>query len=238
MEQYGVIYMIKNLVNGKIYFGQTVNVKGFDGRYAVDPDYIKKSISNSHLKNSIEKYGLENFEFVKEFDVAYTKEELDGLEDLYICIYDTINPAKGYNKRRGGGNGKPSEESLNKYYRGDKNPFYGHKHTEEWKRKRSETHYDCKGEKHPQYGKPKSEETRKKISETLKKNAENGNKPHRSRKVKCTTTGEVFDTIKEGATKYGCRSSEIIKVCKGKNKTSGKLPDGTRLKWEYVEEES
>lgn len=234
-QPYGIIYMITNNVNGKIYFGQTVNKQGFKGRYSVDKTYFINHVSNTHLKNSIEKYGIENFTFYEQFDVAYSKEELDKLEDLYICIYDTLNPNKGYNKRRGGSSGKPSEESLDKYYRGDKNPFYGHKHTEEWKQRRSETHYDCKGEKHPQFGKSKSDSTRRKISKKLKENAEQGNKPHRSRKVLCVTTGEVFETIKAGAIKYNCRSSEIIKVCKGKNKTCGKLEDGTRLVWKYVE---
>ena len=94
---YGYIYMIKNTVNGKIYFGQTIH--DFDSRYMGD---IEKYTHNDHLRCSIEKYGIENFEITKEFDVAYSKEELDALEDLYICIYDTINYKYGFNKTRGG----------------------------------------------------------------------------------------------------------------------------------------
>ena len=94
---YGYIYMIKNTVNGKIYFGQTIH--DFDSRYMGD---IEKHTHNEHLRCSIEKYGIENFEITKEFDVAYSKEELDALEDLYICIYDTINYKYGFNKTRGG----------------------------------------------------------------------------------------------------------------------------------------
>lgn len=94
---YGYIYMIKNTVNGKIYFGQTI--RDFDSRYMGD---IAKHTHNDHLRCSIEKYGIENFEITKEFDVAYSKEELDALEDLYICIYDTMNYKYGFNKTRGG----------------------------------------------------------------------------------------------------------------------------------------
>ena len=31
------------------------------------------------------------------------------MEDLYIAVYDTINNKVGYNRKRGGANGRPSE---------------------------------------------------------------------------------------------------------------------------------
>ena len=93
---YGIIYMIRNKLNGKIYFGQTIEQRGFNGRYKGGQWW--KYSDNEHLKNSYDKYGLDNFEVIKQFDVAYSKEELDDLEDMYICLYDTINPRYGYNK--------------------------------------------------------------------------------------------------------------------------------------------
>jgi len=47
---------------------------------------------------------------------------------------------------------------------GSDNPFYGHKHTDEWKALRS---LQSSGVNHHQYGIPKSKETRQKISQTL-----------------------------------------------------------------------
>ena len=96
-EVYGYVYMVKNLVNGKLYFGITVN--DFDTRYDGN---IAKYTHNDHLKNSIEKYGIENFEINKEFDVAYTEDDLWDLEDMYICLYNTLDSKYGYNKKQSG----------------------------------------------------------------------------------------------------------------------------------------
>lgn len=107
-EKYGVIYMIRNKINNKIYFGQTSEKNGIDRRYKND---IIKHTHNTHLKSSLIKHGIDNFEVVKEFDVAYSKEELDKLEVMYIKIYKTTDSNYGYNKKNGGANGKLSDET-------------------------------------------------------------------------------------------------------------------------------
>lgn len=122
-EKYGVIYLIKNKINNKIYIGQTVNT--FDERYKGD---LQKYTHNIHLKRSIEEYGIENFYIDKEFDVAYSKEELDKLEDMYIKIYNTTDKKYGYNMMFGGSNGKHTEESkakISESNKGENNHFYG-----------------------------------------------------------------------------------------------------------------
>lgn len=111
MEKYGVIYKIRNKINNKIYFGQTIEKGGFDRRYK---NNLYEYTHNKHLKKSINKYGIDNFEIDKEFDIAYSKEELDKLEDMYIKIYNTANRKYGYNKQFGGDNGKLSDETKNK----------------------------------------------------------------------------------------------------------------------------
>lgn len=108
-EIYGYIYLIKNTVNGKLYFGQTVS--SFKERYCGN---VEKYTHNIHLKNSIGKYGIENFEIVEEFDTAFSKEELDSLENMYIKLYNTIDEQYGYNKRHGGAHGRLSEASKKK----------------------------------------------------------------------------------------------------------------------------
>lgn len=111
-EKFGTIYMVRNKVNNKIYFGQTTDKNGFNRRYK---NNIAKNSHNEHLKYAIKKYGIENFDIYKEFDVAYSKEELNKLEDMYIKLYNTTNPSYGYNKKFGGAtNGKMSEETKKK----------------------------------------------------------------------------------------------------------------------------
>ena len=53
VEIYGIIYKIKNQINGKIYIGQTIH--GFNRRYK---NNLEEYTKNIHLKNSIDKYGI------------------------------------------------------------------------------------------------------------------------------------------------------------------------------------
>lgn len=125
IECYGVIYKITNMVNGKIYIGQTSKAGGFKKRYdfggkGIERVYkylkccesIKGKYVNTHLLSSIEKYGFENFEVIEVFDVGFSKLELDIKEKSWISIYKTTNREFGYNFTDGGSNGKPSEESI------------------------------------------------------------------------------------------------------------------------------
>lgn len=56
-----------------------------------------------------------------------------------------------------------------------------------------------------------------------------------AKKVICLNTGEIFENQSEAIRKY-TNASHISKCCKGKLKSSGKLEDGTRLKWMYYNE--
>lgn len=78
------------------------------------------------------------------------------------------------------------------------------------------------GDLHPSYGK---------VMECFK----GGNNPS-AKKIMCLTTNEVFDTATEAAKKYNTDISHIIKCCRGKLKSSGRLEDGTKLQWKYYEE--
>lgn len=197
-EIYGVIYVIRNKINNKLYIGQTTNKKGFNGRYHFkgnDIERVYKSHKydkehgrkyNSHLLNAIEEYGFNNFEVDKYFDIAYSEEELNKLEYMYIKIYQCTNKKYGYNNREGGNNGKLSEETKQRISKankgkfiGENSPNYGKHLTEETKQKISKANKGrLKGEKHPfygktgensvNYGKHHSEETRKKMSKANK----------------------------------------------------------------------
>lgn len=55
----------------------------------------------------------------------------------------------------------------------------------------------------------------------------------RRKKVICLTTGEIFDSIVDAKNKYNVNRSSIPKCCEKERNYAGKLPDGTKLKWEY-----
>jgi group I intron endonuclease len=164
LEVYGVIYKITNLVNGKVYIGQTTKEKGFDERYSAKGNYIEKVYKyhkwkkeakypyNKHLLNSIEKYGFDFFKVNKILDIAFSKEELNIKEKCWISIYDSFK--NGYNETTGGGDANTflnkTEEEMNiikdKISKankgkllGENNPIYGRHRTEEEKTKILET---------------------------------------------------------------------------------------------------
>lgn len=55
-----------------------------------------------------------------------------------------------------------------------------------------------------------------------------------TRRVKCITTGIIFDSIAQGAEFYNTDASAISKVCRGKLKSSG-THNGEKLVWGYVD---
>lgn len=124
IECYGIIYKITNLINGKIYIGQTTN--GFENRYSAKGNGIEKVYNhhmglksnnksyNSYLLRSIEKYGFDDWEVIEIFDAVFSKKELDIKEKHYIKLFNTTDRRYGYNFTEGGANGKPTDEVIEK----------------------------------------------------------------------------------------------------------------------------
>ena len=97
------IYIHKNLINKKVYIGQTKrkveirwgkNGKGYQGC--------------PHFYSAILKYGWINFEH-DILKVVETKDEANYWEEYYINLYQSRNPEKGYNILKGGSGEKPSK---------------------------------------------------------------------------------------------------------------------------------
>ena len=90
------IYKHTNLVNGKVYIGQTYQdpVKRWGNG-------INAYQHNKHFVSAIKKYGWDNFSHEILLS-GLTKEEMEYWEDYYIEFYDSRNPNKGYNIMKGG----------------------------------------------------------------------------------------------------------------------------------------
>lgn len=133
------IYKIINNINNKVYIGQSKNL------YVRFLDY-RKGRFNPHLKNAIEKYGIENFTVeLLEKDVELCN--LDNMEQYWIDFYDSSNSKNGYNICPVAGTTRGTTKSISertnmsnraKERVGDKNPFYGKHHTEDSKQKISD----------------------------------------------------------------------------------------------------
>jgi len=101
-----IVYKITNLLNGKIYVGQTVRTleKRLDQH---------KRRTETLVGKAIQKYGWENFsaEIIEE---CKTQTELNEREMFWIAKLDCISP-KGYNLNEGGSGGRtPTAETRKK----------------------------------------------------------------------------------------------------------------------------
>lgn len=115
-EVYGIIYKITNIVNGKVYIGQTIKKRGFLDRYPNKGQGIERVYKfhkhrkdknegyNEYLLNSIEKYGFDAFVVDEVFDTASNEQELNEKEMFYIKSFDSFH--NGYNSTLGGDGSK------------------------------------------------------------------------------------------------------------------------------------
>jgi group I intron endonuclease len=92
------IYLVTNLINGKMYVGQTV--KEVKERWRIHLKCARTGYRN-RLYGAIRKYGPEAFvaEGLTECD---NQEQLNALEEMWIILLDTKNPEVGYNMTSGG----------------------------------------------------------------------------------------------------------------------------------------
>jgi group I intron endonuclease len=105
----GYIYKITNIVNGKVYIGQTSN-KYISTRWSCHKLFAKKGKPHP-LYNSMRKYGINNFVFEKIEEC--NSEDLNARESYFINKFNCKAPV-GFNLTNGG-------ESL----KGKNNPMYG-----------------------------------------------------------------------------------------------------------------
>ena len=93
------IYLIKNLINNKVYIGKAVNIYN---RILQHINLLnKKSLNeNRHLINSWFKYGRDNFQYIV---VEYLEKDENLLKErelYWIDYYNSTNRDIGYNLRR------------------------------------------------------------------------------------------------------------------------------------------
>jgi group I intron endonuclease len=135
-----LVYLIRNLVNGKLYVGQTSTSIAQRWR-----EHKSNAVRGRKcaLHSAIQKYGSASFS-VEKLQECLTKEEMDFVEILYIALFKSRAPA-GYNLTEGGDwvydrtGSKLSSEHKEAIRRGN----LGRKHppcTEEYRRKQRESH--------------------------------------------------------------------------------------------------
>lgn len=158
---------------------------------------------NDYFDNAINKYGWDNFQH-EIIASGITLEEANNFEELLISKLNSNDREFGYNLTLGGDGVK------------------GVRCSEERKMELSKS---MSGEGNPMYGVSLK-------GRSGKDNPMYGVPAHNRKRLECVTTGEIFNTVTEGANKYGTYRSDIAKVCRGKRRYAGML-DGQPLVWRY-----
>src|SRR5438309_1654242 len=106
----GIIYLIRNLVNGKAYVGQTV--RPLANRFNIHKQDCRRG-ENRPLYRSVRKYGWQSFELIV-VGTTESQKELDNLERLWILLLKSADREFGYNLTWGGNTGLRTEETIQK----------------------------------------------------------------------------------------------------------------------------
>lgn len=91
LENSPAVYIFTNLVNGKFYIGESVNLKRRMEEY-----FYPHKRENRIIHKAINKYGIDNFTFEFYYFPSFTKDDLLKLEEQMIISYNSIIP-NGYN---------------------------------------------------------------------------------------------------------------------------------------------
>lgn len=96
MKPYGIVYKITNLINNKVYIGQTT--------YSLEKRWLEHLYTNPTRKyllhKAMDKYGRENFK-IEQIGIAESENHLDLIEKDFITKENSMSP-NGYNLESGG----------------------------------------------------------------------------------------------------------------------------------------
>lgn len=164
------IYVITNLINKKVYIGQS---KKPTRRFSEHKAAARNNKPMQQIHYAIIKHGIKNFTFTVIFGCK-TIDDTNWAERYFIRKYNSLDRNNGYNLHIGGYYCPPQDGSR-KSMSGENNPFYGKKHPPEImakiKKTREENPYvmpeedkklrseKMKGENNPFYGKTHTAET-------------------------------------------------------------------------------
>ena len=202
-----IIYKITNLLNKKVYIGQTIN----DLRRRVGRRQLNIHRYNEHLRKAVKKYGHDNFR-IDVLEHCCKVEQLNKRERYWIKFYDSTNFHKGYNMDSCGNGGFHKSEDTKKKL---SIKCSGWHHTKETKRKITDSQL---GEKHWAYGKKFS-----------KQHIQNLRKSHLGNKQSKKTKEKIRKFMKKRKITWGDKISKAktkhyfctIKECKRKHAGRG-----------------
>lgn len=207
--------------NGKVYIGITRD--NLQHRWKGGHGYV----NNAHFFRAIQRYGWDAFEHEVLFTELTEAEAIEKEREL-IALYDSTNPAKGYNRDPGGGVRSPEtaakisasltgvplsqerRQRMSDVRRGVPLSEARKRHISESHKRNPKVLAHIRGLNSARAGKAKTPEHRQKIAE---------GQPRR-REVVNLDTGKVFGSVKEAAASCRGAHSNIVKACNGERQTA------------------
>lgn len=195
--------------------------------------------NNVHFFRAIQRYGWEAFRH-EILLTGLTEEQAIQKERELIALYDSTNPAKGYNRDPGGGVRSPEtsakistalagvplskerRQRMSEQRRGRPLPEGVREKISASHRSNPKVQDHIRALNRSRAGAPKSEAHRRRIAES---------QPRR-RRVKNLDTGEVFESMRDAAASCYGSHSNIVNVC------TGKRPTAYGYRWAYEEEKA
>ena len=230
MENY-TIYMHRNLINHKVYIGQTRDKlsRRFKGGYGYR--------SSPHFYASIQKYGWDNFEHII-LEQNLTADEANEREKFWIATFHSDNEQFGYNLTPGGC-GQPEKKdnkTLRKkvYCKETGECFDSITEAALWaglqKTGGSNITSQIKGTRksagrHPETGIPLHWCFLEEDIDTPNEKPKLGN----AKRVKNLETGDIFESVNQAARAYNISNVTISKSCK----SNGLIPVGANKGFKY-----
>ena len=188
----GIIYLLTNMVNGKQYAGQTIDINKRMSAHRSKRELV--------VERAIDKYSWDSFE-VKILEDNIPESKLDEKEIKYIAKYNTYH--NGYNCAPGGEGFSRGKNHPMWGKTGKDTPMWGKEHTKKAKQKMSES----------SKGKELSKEHKKQISNATK--GENNPQSQLTKKdvkgIKWLLIGDNF-TYKQVGQIYGVAKSTISMI--------------------------
>lgn len=238
---FSCIYLWINMINMKVYVGQTQN---FYNRMC---QYKNGSESDRVIGKALAKYGFDNFEII--VLERCPVENLDEREQYWMDYYQSYNPKLGYNVccearvTRGYCHTDESKRKMSEAAKanahpmfGESNPMYGKKHDDEWRKEHSEWLKNkweadasyrefwsnkMSGENNYFYGKRLTGELNPRWGKHCSDEQKQKAREHHpfTTSVICVETGEEFPSIHCVAERFGGAASNISAVLDKPNRT-------------------
>lgn len=217
------VYLTTNLVNNKKYIGYHYG--------EANDSYLG---SGRKITEAIKAFGKNNFN-KQILEICSTSEECFEREKFWIEYYNAVNSEEFYNIDKGGEGGWIGAHLYWENHKDEQEQILAKARATNQSKPKTQKQIDASKknlEIAQQFWKEHSEQHLELLKSIQPKAAE-----ARKKKVRCITTGEIFESVHAAEVKYNIYKGGVSKCALGKLKKGcvGIDPEtGEKLQWEYI----